>query len=275
MSAPFLERYGPWALVAGASEGLGAAFADELASRGLNLLLVARSAAKLTETARDIAARHGVEAVPLALDLGAPALVAQVEEATRGREIGLLVYNAALSPLGPFLDQPLDAHLLAARVNCEGPLALSWLLGRGMRERGRGGIVIVSSLTAFQGSPLLATYGATKAFDLVLAEGLWEELRGAGVDVIAACAGATRTPRYLATDPRSPGILSPPEMEPAAVVLETLQALGRRPSVITGRANRLATFVTRRLLPRRLAVLIMGRATRAMYPHAALPPRAP
>lgn len=272
--ASFADRYGPWALVAGASEGLGAAFAEALAAAGLHVVLVARTASTLEALAAALRERYGVQVRTLAVDLGAPDLEALVVEATRDLPMGLLVYNAALAPLGPFLDVPLAEHLRALRVNCGGAVTLAWLLGRPMRERGRGGVIVVGSLAGFQGSALLSTYAATKAFDLVLAEGLWDELRAAGVDVLAAVAGATRTPRYLATNPQRASVAAPPEMEPAAVVAEALAALGRRPVLIAGRANRLANLVMRRVLPRRLAVLLMGRATRATYPQALLPPGA-
>jgi short-subunit dehydrogenase len=133
-----------------------------------------------------------------------------------------------------------------------------------MAARGRGGIVLMSSVTAFQGSPYVATYGATKAFLLTLAEGLWFELAPRGVDVLAVCAGATRTPRYLkSAQGRAPG-----EVEPDVVAREALAALGKRPLVIPGRFNRFASQLLRRLLPRRATVRIMGGQTRHLAERA-------
>ncbi len=260
MSEAFRARYGPWALVAGASVGLGAAFADDLARRGLSLLLVARRPELLEARATELRAR-GVEVRTAALDLGAPGLADALRTLTRGLTVGLVVYNAADSRVGPFLDQPVDAHLHMVDVNCRGPVVVAHVLGTEMAARGRGGLVIVSSMAGFQGSALVATYAATKAFDTVLAEGLWDELRERGVDVVGCCAGATRTPSYEASRPR--GGIEP--MAPAAVAANALAALGRRPTTIPGTTNRLARLVMGHLLPRRVAVRIMGSTTRRMY----------
>jgi short-subunit dehydrogenase len=255
------ERYGPWALVGGASAGLGEAFARLLAARGLHLVLLARRADALDRLAGELRAAHGVEVRTEAVDLARADLAEVVGRAAAGAEIGLLVYNAAASAIGPFLERPLDEHLRVVDVNVRAPLLLAHLLGAEMARRGRGGIVLMTSLAASQGNPLLASYAASKAFDLVLAEGLWAELRGRGVDVLACRAGATRTPGYAASRPRR----SVPLMEPEEVVRQALAALGRRPSVVTGALNRVAAFAFARLLPRRVSIGIMERATRRLY----------
>lgn len=260
MSA-FRERYGPWALVAGASAGLGEAFARLLAARGLHLLLVARRREALEGLAVELRRAHGVEARAVPLDLARADLAAEVGRAAAGLEVGLLVYNAAHSAIGPFVERPLEEHLRVIDVNCRGPLTLAHLLGGQMARRGRGGLVIMTSLAASQGNPLLASYAASKAFDLILAEGLWSELRGAGVDVVACRAGATRTPGYAASRPRR----RVPLMEPEAVARRALEALGGGPETVAGALNRVAAFAFGRLLPRRASIEIMGRATRRLY----------
>jgi short-subunit dehydrogenase len=257
----FRERYGPWALVAGASAGLGEAFARLLAARGLNLLLVARRGDALARLAAVLRAEHAVEVRTEAMDLARPDLVPAIERASAGLELGLLVYNAAHSAIGPFLERPLDEHLRVVDVNCRGPLALSHLLGGAMARRGRGGVVLMTSLAGSQGNPLLASYAASKAFELVLAEGLWEELLGRGVDVVACRAGATRTAGYEASRPRG----KVPLMEADEVARAALDALGRGPSAVPGALNRVAAFAFARLLPRRTSIRIMGRATRRLY----------
>jgi short-subunit dehydrogenase len=136
-----------------------------------------------------------------------------------------------------------------------------------MAARGRGGIVLMSSLTAFQGTPLVASYGATKAFNLVLAEGLWDELREHGVDVLACCAGATLTPGYRRATPEGPtAFFAPKAQDPADVAREAIGALGRNAFLIPGRGNRVVSFVMRRLLSRRRAVATIGREMRRRYP---------
>jgi len=264
--AAFAHRYGPVALIAGASEGIGAAFARELAAAGLHLVLVARRDAPLAALGKELRAAHEVDVRTLPCDLAEPAATDAITGACRGLEIGLLVYNAAASSVGRFLDTPLDAHLRAVHVNARGPVLLAHAFGGPMAARGRGGIVLMSSLTAFQGTPFVASYGATKAFNLVLAEGLWSELKERGVDVLACCAGATLTPGYeRATPPRAGFRFAPSPQDPVDVAREALDALGHRPLVVTGRGNRIASFVMRRIFTRRLAVATMGREMRKRY----------
>jgi uncharacterized protein len=261
MSA-FRERYGPWAVVAGASVGLGEAFARQLASRGLDLLLMARNQAALDTLAADLRKAHGIEVRTLATDLARPDLSQAVQAFADGLEVGLLVYNAAASAIGPFLDHPVEDHLRVIDVNCRGPVVLAHLFGRAMAGRKRGGIVLMTSTAGSQGGPWIASYAASKAFNLLLAEALWDELLASGVDVVACRAGATRTPGYAASKPRPSKV---PLLDPGYVAEKTLAALGRGPSIVPGAFYRFSAFIMDRLLPRRLAIRIMGRATRRLY----------
>ena len=254
----FVRRYGPWAVVAGASEGLGAAWAQALAARGLDLVLIARRREVLEATAASLRARERVEVRTRCLDLADAGFALELERLTEGLEVGFAVFNAAHAPRGQFLDLTLEDQLRSVDLNCRGPLTLAHVLGKQMAARGRGGLVLMSSLTAFQGSPFIATYGATKAFNLVLGEGLWFELRARGVDVLACAAGATRTPGLTRASPQGePGMI-----EPAQVVKEALGQLGRSGVMIPGRFNRFASFLMRRILPRGTAVGILGNRTR-------------
>jgi short-subunit dehydrogenase len=262
MNDSFTKKYGPWAVIAGASEGLGAEFARQIAQRGLNVLLLARRAAVLDEVAAAIRAQHGVEARTAALDLSDPGLPEKLRAVTAGLEIGLLVYNAAYSTIGEFLEQDLGDELRIIDVNCRGPVILAHVLGQQMAARGRGGIVLMSSVAANQGSPLIATYAATKAFNLIFGEGLWAELSRRGVDVLTCRAGATRTPGYERSQPRGGEFLL---MDAAPVVREALGSIGRKPSFIPGLLNQASSFFMGRLLPRRLATRILGSATRRLY----------
>jgi short-subunit dehydrogenase len=259
----FRSRYGPWAIVAGASEGLGEAFARALASRGLSIVLVARRRERLDRLATSLRADAHVEARTLALDLAAEEAATAVAEMTADVDIGLLVYNAAFAPTGPFLAQPPEEHLRVLYTNCRAPMLLSSAFGARFAARGRGGIILMASLAGFHGSPGVAHYAATKAYNIVLAEGLWKELERNGVDVLACCAGATRTPGYE-TNPAPERLIAPPVMDPADVVEEALRALGTRPTRIAGRWNRIASFILRRCVSRRRAVLLMAGSTQAL-----------
>jgi hypothetical protein len=257
----FRAKYGPWALVAGASVGLGAAFATELAKKKLNLILLARRSEPLEALAQRLRGAFAVDVMTVACDLGDAAAAAQCEKLASDYEIGLFVYNAAYSKIGPFLEGTLEDHLRTVDVNCRGPVALALALGRPMAARRRGGMILMSSLAGSQGTPMVVTYGATKAFNLVLAEGLWDELRRHGVDVLACRAGATRTPGFEASQPRG----STPTMDPEPVVRQALVRLGHGPSMVPGWLNRFIAFVFARLLPRRVAVALIGSATRKLY----------
>jgi short-subunit dehydrogenase len=260
-SSLFVEQYGPWALVAGASVGLGEAFARDLAQRGLNIVLVSRRPAVLETLGHELHKNHGVQIRVVAQDLAAPDATKQLSHLTADIDVGLLVYNAALPVIGRFLEQPIEMHLQSIDVNCRAPLSLCHWYGNQMVSRGRGGIVLMSSLSGMQGCGTVANYAATKAYNRVLAEGLWHELSEKGVDVIACLAGVTRTPGYLSSNPK----IKRTEMEPEQVVAETMAALGRKPSFVPGVLNKLIAFLMSHLVPRRLAIRIIGDATGAMY----------
>jgi len=262
--AAFLQKYGPWAIVAGGSQGLGAAFADQVAARGVNLVLIARRAGPLEETAASLRARHGVQVRTASVDLSAPGFLEAVEKAAQGLEIGLLVCDAAHSHTGRFLDSDLATCLNILDTNCRAPLTLVRTFGGRMAERGRGGVLIMSSLSAFWGSPYVAVYGATKAFLVNLAEALWRELGDRGVDVTVCTAGPVLTPNYLASIPNRNGP-SPLEMAPERVAQTALGALGKRHLVVPGTLNRLAQFFMGRLVSRGQAVRLLEKNTARMY----------
>jgi short-subunit dehydrogenase len=266
----FRARYGPWALVAGGSIGMGAAYARQLAQKGLAVVLVADAAHPPERLAHELAAEQRVETRAVVADLAAPDVLDRLDAVTRDLEIGLLVYNAAHSVVGRFLDVGLQDKQRMLDVNCRGPLVLCHHYGGRMAARRRGGIILMSSLAGFQGQAMVGTYAATKAFALVLGEALWDELADQGVDVLAFCPGATRTPNFVATKPRPTGLVSAPVMEPETTVAEALAALGKGPTAIAGRSNRMAAFVLHRLLSRRAMVRLMGRTMRAMYGRSAL-----
>jgi hypothetical protein len=262
------RRFGPWAVITGGSEGLGAEFARQIAARGLNVALVARRSDVLQGFCTELRRQSEVDILPITLDLAAPGAVESLCTRLSGREVGLLVCSAAASPLGDYLDVPAADHSRLVDLNCKVPALLSWELGRSMASRGRGGIILVSSMASFQGTGFVAHYAASKAYLRVLAEGLWNELHGLGVDVLACCPGLVRTPTLFDGHPVRPAWLASPLMDCAPVVKQTLGALGRRPVVVPGAANRLSSWITRRLLPQRAATALASRGTRAMYPQS-------
>jgi len=190
----FAARYGPWALVAGASDGIGASFAAALASRGVNLVLVARRASALDDLAASLTRAHGVSAQTVVADLGTPSGLDTA--LSTGEEVGLVVCNAALAPVESYLDLSPDQVDTMVALNVRAAARLAHAYGRPMVDRGRGGVILLSSMGSFQGSALIAHYAATKAYLRVLAEGLWYEWRPHGVDVLACCPGLVATPTY-------------------------------------------------------------------------------
>ena len=261
----FRDRYGPWALIAGGSEGLGASFAETLASRGLNLILIARRQEILSAFAEQLIQKYHIQVESLVYDLtNGEALFSLIRSCSQ-KDVGLLVYNAALAPVGDFLDQPLQEHLNLLNLNCRSAITLAHAFGQRMVERGSGGIILVSSMAGLQGTAQVAHYAASKAYLKILGEGLWAELRPRGVDVLTCCAGLTHTPTFLKGNPTWRGPRALPVMEPDQVVAETLSALGRKPVVIPGLINKLASCLTQRLLPRRLLIELAAAGTRSIY----------
>ena len=253
----FKEKYGPWALVAGASYGLGGAYAEALAQRGLNLVLLARDKEQLEATAARLRECYSIDVICHAVDLADFEKVRDII-AKLNVPIGILVYNAAYSPIGLFENTGEDQLALAVAVNVRAPLLLAKLVSAPMIRRGKGGIVLMSSLAGGQGTPRLQTYAATKAFNAVLAEGLWKELRPQGIDVIGCVAGAILTPGYRQAEKTkaAPGTLSTEQ-----VVEQTLGALGKGPIVVPGSVNKIARFVMTRLFSRRAAIAMMDKNT--------------
>jgi hypothetical protein len=257
MPDTFVDRYGPFALVTGASSGIGAEFARQLAARGLSVIVCARRKDRLDVLCADLRARHGVEALAIEADLCRPDFLAPLEAAIGDRAVGLLINNAGFGDKGPFLESDLAMQLRMLDTNCRAPLILSHAFGPKMVARGRGGIVFTSSTAAFQGLPFSSHYAATKGYELQLAEGLWYELRGRGVDVLALCPGPTDTEGPKRTGVRADKVPVKP-MEVGPVVQAALAALGRGPSVIPGFSNRVL-YLASKVLPRRLAAEVAGR----------------
>jgi short-subunit dehydrogenase len=258
--AAFRARYGPAAFVAGASEGLGAAWAEYAAARGLDLVLVARHIEPLDAVATRLRATYGVAVETHALDLASADAAQYAAELFGARaDIRLLVYNAAYTgySAGYFVREPLEWAHTAVDVNIKGVLSLAHPFLAERRTRGEsGGLVLMSSMAGLVGSAHLSVYASTKAWDTAFATGLYEELRADGIDVLSCIAGATTTPNYLAE--ALPGRSTFIEQTPAAVVDECAGALGKAPTRATGLVNRFAQALMTRLLPTFLAVRIIS-----------------
>ena len=260
-----MQKYGSLALVAGASEGIGAAFSEYLAASGMDLVLIARRKEPLDKLSAELIKKYGIRVNCLTMDLSDNGAAGKIKEELKDKEINLLVYNAALSYIGHFELSSLERHNKIAYTNMLTPMNMMHLFGEPMLKKGKGAVIMMASLAGFQGSGFLTVYAATKAFTRVLAESLWYEWKNNGVDVIACCAGATSTPNFIKTEPEKSGFFAPAIQTPGEVVKECMKNLGRKPSFITGTGNKLASFIMQKVLPRRVAINIMGDTTRKMY----------
>jgi uncharacterized protein len=244
MDGEFSTKYGPWALVAGASDGVGAAFADALAARGLNVVLLARRQAVLDEVAAQIRNQHGVETRTLAVDLASVGAADKVADGTADLEVGFLVYCAGADPdFRHFLSNTIEAAETMVQRNCVVPMQLCHHFAGPMVERARGGIVVFGSGAGFIGGPNMVAYGASKAFDMVFAEALWSELHDKGVDVIGLILGKTNTPALRKLEHQR-GTLASEDESPADavpvsdVIDEAFANLTNGPTVLVGEQMR-------------------------------------
>ncbi len=262
-----VHRYGPWAVVTGASDGIGRAFARHLAASGLNLVLVARREPLLRQLAAELQGNHGVSCRVVPADLADLEAVRRLADITGDLDVGLLVAAAGFGTSGPLLDAELDVETAMAGLNCTSVLAQAWHFGPRFARRGRGGMVFMSSLLAFHGTPRAAHYAATKAYVQTLAEGLRVEWAPLGVDVIASAPGP------IATGFSARANLQMAQAMPAEVVARvTMQALGRRTTVRPGWLSKLLGW-SLALLPRWGQVMVITQVMKGMTVHQERPAR--
>jgi len=268
----FASKYGPWALVAGASDGLGAAFARGLGERGVNVVLLARRQAVLDEVAAEIDSATAVQTRTLAIDLARPGASAAIAEATADLEIGFLVYCAGADPnYEPFLANPIAAAEAMVQRNCMVPMQLCHHFAPVMVERGSGGIVIFGSGAGLAGGPNMVAYGASKAFDMVFAEALWSELHDKGVDVVGLILGKTDTPALRQLEYSRGQIGSLDDVPPGAVavddvIAEAFENLTNGPTWFVGDVMRAAEQLTSSLTRKQTVELFAQAAVAAMGP---------
>ncbi|OJZ66241.1 hypothetical protein BRW65_27235 [Mycobacterium paraffinicum] len=256
------HRFGPWAVVTGASSGIGQEFVRQLADAGINVVLVARRLAALQELGAAIADRYGVAYRAVGVDLSDPGALTPIIEATKDIDVGLLVSNAGAALPGPFLDSDLLMQRAILRLNTAAHLDLTHHFGERLARRGRGGIVLVSALGAIHGVPYLAHTAATKAYAASLGVGLHGELAKRGVHVTVLYPGPTRTPAIaeLGLDPDRMPI---PPMAPDVCAREALRALQRnRVRCVPGRLNRLTAALVPAAVTRSMMSRMLSRPSR-------------
>lgn len=260
-----IERYGPWAVIAGGSEGLGRAFARQLAGQGFGLVLTGRKVAELDESAT--AARSaGAEVRTVAVDLTAPDATDRLRQATDDLDVGLLIANAGANSYGSgFLEGDLARFATVVDVNIASRIALVHHFGNRMKARGRGGIMMVGSMAGYRGSVNTVLYNAAKSFGRIFAEGLWGELGRHGIDVVEFVVGAMRTPAMARR-----GMKFGPEVaDPEEVAVEGLAHLGDGPVWNSALAGGDATAAHLSSFPRAAVIAEANDALRALglYPE--------
>ncbi len=232
----FREKYGPWAMVAGGALGIGEAFSCYAAAKGINVIVLDREQAALDEIAIRLTEDYEVECLPVKVDLSAEDMLEQVVAAVGEREVGLLVYNAAISDVGPFYKPNTGLAFEKARiaVNVSGPMQLTYHFAKPMLARRAGGIVLMSSGTGLQGAPYYSAYSATKAYSIILGEALWHEFKPYNVSVLAVAAGLT-----LSSVAEGFKHIDPEQLQTTEeVVEEAMKTLGEQPLLIPGEYNR-------------------------------------
>ena len=246
------RRFGPTALITGASDGIDRAFAVQLAEQGFDLILVARRGDVLQEMALDLGTRFGGDVRVLAMDLSDPAAVPDLLSLTESTPVGLVVAAAGFGSIGPFLDQDMASEINMVDLNCRSVVELSYGFGQRMSASRRGGIVLFGSLVGFNGAPLSATYAATKGFVQSFAEGIAAEMRPNGLSVQSVAPGPVDT-GFAARAGMQMGQAATPEM----VARSALAALGRQTTL---RPGFLAKFLgwSLAMLPRWGRVRVMG-----------------
>jgi short-subunit dehydrogenase len=244
----FKKKYGPWAFVAGGSMGIGSAYCDDLARKGINIVLSARRLEPLEKKAEELRDRYDVEVRIVQADLADADLIQHVREKTDDIDVGLLILNAALASINPFLEKEIDEELQKIDINVRATTLMAHHFAKRMVAQKRGGIIIMSSGAGLVGAPYAAVYSATKAYEIAFAEALWGELKDQGVDVMCCVAGLTRTPEIASNYPDLKGY-----MEPEDVASEALQKLGTRPVMSPGK-NKFFAFIMTRLLPKKIAI---------------------
>ncbi len=260
----FRNKYGDWGLVAGAAEGLGAAFARILSSWGINVILVDFNDEKMHNTAAELEMKYGIKTESIVADLSEKESLDRIIDKISESGCRLVIYNAAYGPVKEFLNNTIDELDYYVNLNSRSPLHLVYRFLKSIPEDQKAGILLMSSLAGLWGTQLVVPYGATKAFDYNLAEGLHYELKDRNIDVMACCAGATDTPNYRGTRPKK-NLLGPSVLDPHYVAGKALKKLGKKPLYIPGFMNQLTYFFLTRVFSRSFSTRLMNKTMGRMY----------
>ncbi len=255
----FSQKYGPWALVTGASSGIGREYALQLAEQGLNVAVLARRKERLESLVHEIENKHRVQTRIVVADLTALDVLDTIQAATSDLEVGLLVNNAGAGVPGAFLKRDVQSYTRTVQLNVTIPMQLSHIFGEKMRRRGRGGIIFTSSTVAYTGAPYLANYGAAKSYMLNFGMALHTELKASGVDVLVVSPGATRTEMVDEMEGANMSKAPMPWMEADEVARIGIKTLGKKSAVIPGAMNNMMMFMMSRLMPRQAGMNMFGR----------------
>ena len=259
------QRYGNWALVAGAAEGIGEGFSTFLAEKGFNLVMADRNKAALKMLAENLSGKFSVEIRQVTVDLKERDSAESCLSIARETGCRLMIFVAAYSKVTPFLNLGKEDLESFIDVNCRTLLHLVHGFSASLAARGQsGGIILVSSLAGLIGPKYVATYAATKSFSIRLAEALHGEFREREIDIMACASGTVATPTYLLSKPDLKR-MKPPMMESIDVARFALSRLGKKPLCIPGFGNRLNYFLLRDLLPRWIAKKLVDDAMEKMY----------
>jgi uncharacterized protein len=257
------EKYGSWACVVGAAEGLGAAFSMQLAKNGFDLILVDKLATQLESTSKVIQGKHDVEVIRLIADLSVTNCLEPILEIMTEKHCRFMIYNAAYGPVKPFLSNSPTELDLYLNVNMATTLHLAHRFIQ-LNQSKQTGILLLSSLAGFRGTQYVVPYAATKAFLWNLAEGLHYEFKDSRLDVSVCCPGTIDTPNFRSTNPKL-SFFAPKPMTPESVAKEALSHFGKKLFIIPGVSNKISHFILNRLLPRRWASSIHNYAMKKIY----------
>lgn len=262
----FAEKYGPWAVIGGASEGTGRSFSKALASQGVNCILLARREGPLTSLAQELELEHGIECLCVTADLSMPNAIERIVLAIGSREVGLLIWNAGADTASShFLDQELAAWSELINRNVNNVVASCHHFAKAMRQRGHGGILIVGSGACYGGASFMAAYAGSKAFELCFTEGLWAELKPQGVDVLNLILGRTDTPAFRDMLAQQ-GLPIPDDLaKPADIAKTGLEQLPNGPVCNWGQAEDVAGIAPNSAAARRARILAIDEATKTIF----------